>query len=136
NALLYKMGPMAVVLELTGVQGSGATAIRMARDGAILGRSATVDVPIADPCASRQHARINRRGDDFEIDNLSPNGTLVNGKPVQKRVLKDGDVIQIGAATQLRVRYLKQTGAVVSHLDNSDEAAGSAAFDADDGAAQ
>src|SRR5947208_3535957 len=90
------------VLELTAVGGTEA-ALRVSRDGAIIGRSQAADVPLADASASRQHAGLNRRGDRFEIENLSPNGTLVNGKSISKRVLKDGDVIQIGESTRLKV---------------------------------
>jgi len=48
-----------------------------------LGRDATSDVVIRDQRASRQHARIERRGSDFVLADLSTNGTYVSfeGRP-------------------------------------------------------
>jgi hypothetical protein len=70
------------------------------RDGLTLGRIVGCDVVIDDTKASRRHARFVAEGGVVEIEDLgSSNGTLLNGKPVQKRVLRDGDVIQIGATT-------------------------------------
>jgi len=103
----------------------------ISRDGAVIGRSAAVDVPVTDASASREHARLRRKGDDFELENLSPNGTLVNGKPVTARLLRDGDMIELGAQTKLRVRYLTQATTVVSHFDQP-QAGGTDAF-AEDG---
>src|SRR5437867_2627511 len=124
----------AVVLELIDLDGEMPIA-RAQRDGMIIGRAAAVDVPITDPSASREHARLNRRGDHFEIENLSPNGTLVNGKSISSRILKDGDVIQIGESTRLKVRYLTQTGAVIGHDAGSGEGAALPAFENEDDAA-
>lgn len=121
---------MAVVLELTFVEGPRAgDAVQVAPDVAVIGRSAAVDVPLDDPAASRQHARLRRSGDAYEIENLSPNGTLVNGAPVESRVLREGDVIQIGAATRMKVRYLVRSGAVVAYAATGDAGGIGAAFD-------
>src|SRR5262249_27125681 len=51
-----------------------------------------------------------------------------------KRILKDGDVLQIGAATRFKVRYLTQSGAIISHMDAGDNASSAAAFCGDDDA--
>lgn len=70
------------------------------RDGLVLGRVAGCDVVIDDTKCSRRHARLVVQGGVVEIEDLqSSNGTLLNGKPVQKRVLRDGDEIQIGQTT-------------------------------------
>jgi hypothetical protein len=49
---------------------------------------------------SRLHAEIVRRGPYFYIADLglSRNGTRVNGRPVARRVLDDGDVLTFGSA--------------------------------------
>lgn len=66
-------------------------------DGLTLGRVAGCDIVIDDTKASRRHARIVVEGGVCEIEDLqSSNGTLLNGKPVQRRVLRDGDRVQIG----------------------------------------
>jgi Nif-specific regulatory protein len=63
----------------------------------IFGRVRTCDVRIADPYASRRHAKIVKRGDTFVlIDLKSRNTTLVNRAPVREHVLQHGDEIQIG----------------------------------------
>ncbi len=47
-----------------------------------------------------EHARLVRVGRAYEIEDLSsPGGTLVNGSPVQRRILRDGDQITIGSTT-------------------------------------
>jgi pSer/pThr/pTyr-binding forkhead associated (FHA) protein len=67
------------------------------RDGFVLGRIAECDLVIDDGKASRRHARILVEAGVVEIEDLgSSNGTLLNGKPVTRRVLRSGDEVQIG----------------------------------------
>jgi hypothetical protein len=49
---------------------------------------------------SRLHAEIQRRGPYYYVADLglSRNGTRVNGRPVARRVLDDGDVLTFGSA--------------------------------------
>jgi hypothetical protein len=68
------------------------------RDGFVIGRATGSDLVLDDGKCSRKHARICIEGSVVEILDLdSSNGTLLNGKPVQRRVLRDGDKVQIGA---------------------------------------
>jgi hypothetical protein len=63
-----------------------------------VGRMPGCDVVIADPGASREHARIEQRADAYVLVDLgSTNGTLVNGEPVSEHALTDGDRITIGS---------------------------------------
>ncbi|MBL0213825.1 MAG: sigma 54-interacting transcriptional regulator [Myxococcales bacterium] len=66
----------------------------------VLGRDASVELPIDHDSVSRRHARIKRRGDQITIEDLgSRNGTLVNGTPITTpRRLAAGDVIRVGPA--------------------------------------
>ncbi len=67
------------------------------RDGLLLGRVASCDVVIADTKASRRHARVIVESGVVEIEDMgSSNGTLLNGKPVERRMLRDGDRVEIG----------------------------------------
>ncbi|HEB53185.1 MAG TPA: FHA domain-containing protein [bacterium] len=67
------------------------------RNGAVLGRVAGCDVVLEDGKASRKHARLIVEAGVVEIEDLqSSNGTLLNGKPILRRMLRDGDRIQIG----------------------------------------
>ena len=67
------------------------------RDGLVLGRVAACDVVVADSKASRRHARLIAEAGVVEIEDMgSSNGTLLNGKPVDRRMLRDGDRVEIG----------------------------------------
>jgi len=67
------------------------------KDGFVIGRIPGCDLVITDTKASRRHARIVVQGSLAEVEDLeSANGTLLNGKPVQRRVLRPGDQITIG----------------------------------------
>jgi hypothetical protein len=65
-----------------------------------VGRGQGVDIRLDDPSVSRLHAELVRRGPYvYVVDlGLSRNGTRVNGRPVARRVLDDGDVLSFGAA--------------------------------------
>jgi len=65
-----------------------------------VGRGGGVDVDLADPSVSRLHAELVRRGEHVYVSDLglSANGTRVNGRPVGRRVLLDGDVLSFGSA--------------------------------------
>jgi predicted Ser/Thr protein kinase len=58
------------------------------------------DATPADPSLSRRHAQIVLENGRFYIyDVESRQGTMVNGRPVQKQELKDGDEVRIGNVT-------------------------------------
>lgn len=69
------------------------------RDVTTVGRGADVDICLEDLSVSRLHAEIVRRGGCLYVADLglSTNGTRVNGRPVGRRVLADGDVLAFGA---------------------------------------
>jgi hypothetical protein len=85
------------------LQGPGAGAEYELPEETILGRAETADVPIEDGLASREHARIERRGDRYAIIDLgSSNGTSVNGSKVTEHALRPGDRVVIGS---VRMRF-------------------------------
>ena len=65
-----------------------------------VGRGIGVDVSLTDPSVSALHAELVRRGQFVYVTDLglSANGTRVNGRPVGRRVLLDGDVVSFGSA--------------------------------------
>jgi pSer/pThr/pTyr-binding forkhead associated (FHA) protein len=73
-------------------------------DVTTVGRGDGVDIRLADRSVSRFHAELVRRGPYVYVSDLglSANGTRINGRPVSRRVLADGDVIAFGA-TRVRV---------------------------------
>jgi hypothetical protein len=65
-----------------------------------IGRSERSDIALSDPGVSRNHARIVREGDDYIVEDLhSTNGTEVNGQPVQRRRLANGDTVKLANST-------------------------------------
>ncbi len=62
------------------------------------GRTDENDVVVPSTAASRHHARVSQKGEDYEVEDLrSSNGTRVNGEPLLRPLLlEDGDVIEIG----------------------------------------
>jgi len=64
----------------------------------VLGRSRACDVHVPDVNASRRHAELRQEGATYWIVDLdSTNGTLLNGKAVEKERLRDGDRITLGS---------------------------------------
>ena len=70
-----------------------------------IGSSPRADIYLfREPAVGAEHARLMRLGRTYEIESVSATGgALVNGEPVQKRVLRDGDVITVGS-TELEFR--------------------------------
>jgi len=66
-------------------------------DKITLGRDETNDLKLPDTAVSRNHAVVERRGGLMILYDLdSRNGTFLNGVPVRKSVLRDGDQVGIG----------------------------------------
>jgi DNA-binding CsgD family transcriptional regulator len=63
-----------------------------------VGRGEGIDVALQDRTVSRLHAELVRRGPHLYVSDLglSANGTRVNGRPVGRRLLADGDVVSFG----------------------------------------
>jgi phosphatidylserine/phosphatidylglycerophosphate/cardiolipin synthase-like enzyme len=70
-----------------------------------IGRSEENDVVVADPLASRFHARITLSGDECVVTDLgSHNGTFVNGERIETRTpLRSGDVLDVAGAGEYRL---------------------------------
>ncbi len=68
---------------------------------AVLGRSRDCEVRVSDLNVSRKHAEIREQGDRWILVDLgSTNGTLLNGRRIDREQLADGDTITVGS-TQL-----------------------------------
>ena len=64
----------------------------------VLGRSRSCDIRLPDVNVSRRHAELHQEGATYWIVDLdSMNGTVVNGRPVQRERLRDGDTITLGS---------------------------------------
>ena len=69
-------------------------------DSILVGRAAHADIafdPFEDATVSAQHAEIRREKGVFALYDMgSLNGTFVNGQPVRRALLEDGDRISLG----------------------------------------
>jgi len=94
--------PPGAVLRITA---PGRPARDVALDGRPLtiGRATDVELVLADPLASRRHARLSTRGGRLVLsDRGSTNGTRVNGQSIREAVVGPGDRIEVGA-TRLEI---------------------------------
>ena len=79
------------------------------RDGLTIGRQSGCDIVLDDHKASRRHAMLHVDAGVVEVEDLgSSNGTLLNGKPVTRRMLRDGDEVCIGTTV---LRYVERAAA-------------------------
>ena len=73
--------------------------VALDQDTMTIGRSSGNDIVLDRESVSRHHARLERRGDKFVIQDLkSGNGTRVGAANIDQHVLADGDIIKIGDA--------------------------------------
>jgi hypothetical protein len=64
-----------------------------------IGRAANNDIVVPEQTVSSQHATITIENGSFFLNDLnSTNGTFVNGTRIDKKILKSGDLIQLGGA--------------------------------------
>jgi len=73
-------------------------------DELVIGRSRTAGLRISDASVSKRHVRVVRdaSGAVFAEDLQSRNGTYINGEPVERASLYDGDKIYVGSTTILK----------------------------------
>lgn len=78
---------------------SGGTRVALVPGENVCGRAVDAQVVLADPTASKRHARVVRGFDAVTVEDLgSANGTRVNGALVSHARLADGDRLAFGAA--------------------------------------
>ncbi|NJL26542.1 MAG: ATP-binding cassette domain-containing protein [Thermoanaerobaculia bacterium] len=75
--------------------------VRLDRPTLVIGRSPECDVVLDSPIVSARHAKLQRTGDGWQIEDLgSTNGTYVNGRRVSGSTLvAEGDLIGLGSFT-------------------------------------
>jgi serine/threonine protein kinase len=95
---------MSLQLRVIAGPDSGHTYTLQSGPDLMLGRGTQSFYHVNDPRASRSHCQFLLEADQVTvICNGGSGGTLVNGKPVQKQVLKLGDVVRVGD-TQMRLQ--------------------------------
>jgi pSer/pThr/pTyr-binding forkhead associated (FHA) protein len=88
------------------VEGVTVKDIPLARERTTIGRKPNNDIRIDNLAISGEHAAIITMLNDSFLEDLdSTNGTYVNGRPVKKHFLQDGDVIELA---KYRLKYVKE----------------------------
>jgi hypothetical protein len=73
-----------------------------------IGRGSHNDIVLDDRAVSAEHLAIVMVNDDSFLEDLnSTNGTQVNGQPVKKHFLRDGDVVELA---RYRIEYVQDVG--------------------------
>jgi hypothetical protein len=82
----------------------------LAKPRVVLGRSKEADIRVPDENVSRRHAELRLEDDGYWIVDLgSTNGTVVNGKRVDRARLQDADRITLGSTEIVFGRSLSQS---------------------------
>ncbi|TVQ80399.1 MAG: diguanylate cyclase [Bradymonadales bacterium] len=72
----------------------------------MIGRSSQSDLPIEDDLVSRYHCKLVVTAGGAELIDLgSTNGTLLNGRKVDKAQIQEGDQIQVGSTTIFKFHF-------------------------------
>lgn len=78
----------------------------------MLGRSPKCDMPIEDDLVSRYHCKLITSSEGIELIDLgSTNGTLLNGRRVERSMLKEGDQVQVGSTVILKFHLQEEVEA-------------------------
>ncbi|GHU03136.1 hypothetical protein FACS1894158_00800 [Betaproteobacteria bacterium] len=81
--------------------------IELNKDRMTIGRRASNDIQIDNLAISGEHAAVVTILDDSFFEDLnSTNGTLINGQPIKKHCLKNGDVVELG---KYKLKYIVDT---------------------------
>lgn len=69
-----------------------------------VGRSRSCDVRVGEPDVSGKHCVIKITGEAVAVENLSQNGTLLDGQPLEFiTLIQPGQILTLGASTQIRL---------------------------------
>jgi len=88
----------------------------------IIGRTAENDLQVDSKFVSRHHAQIITTKNSSVIEDLnSTNGISYNGKRIRRRVLNDGDVLQLGEHELMYMddRQIRSSGVDTSGNDDA-----------------
>jgi general secretion pathway protein A len=115
HARLRSDAPEACGKLVISMQGMPDRDVMLNHDRVLIGRGEEADARIDSVFVSRYHALVVRHdGQDLLLDLGSTNGLLFNSRRVVRRILKDGDLIQIGPA---KVRYINPLAVPSPQLD-------------------
>lgn len=89
--------------------------VQLTKERTTIGRKPHNDVQVDNLAVSGEHAVIYTiRNDSFIEDLDSTNGTLVNGAPIKKHLLKNNDVVELG---KHKLKYVSEAAGVATQQD-------------------
>ena len=89
--------------------------IALDKERMTIGRRASNDIQIDNLAISGEHAAVvTILNDSFLEDLNSTNGTLVNGQPIKKHFLKNGDVVELG---KYKLKYVADQAPQIEAAD-------------------
>jgi pSer/pThr/pTyr-binding forkhead associated (FHA) protein len=94
------------------LEGSVIREVPLDKERVTIGRKPQNDIQIENLAVSGEHAQVVTILKDSFLEDLgSTNGTLVNGNPVRKHILKDNDLIEIG---KYKLKFVVEASAAQS----------------------
>lgn len=112
--ILWKSEMPKLILSMDGLV---LKEIELKKERTTIGRKAHNDVQIDNLAISGEHATITTiLNDAFLEDRDSTNGTYVNGQPIKKHALRNGDVIELG---KYHLKYLADQAPIGGLIDSS-----------------
>ncbi len=89
--------------------------VQLTKERTTIGRKPHNDVQVDNLAVSGEHAVIYTiRNDSFIEDLDSTNGTLVNGAPIKKHLLKNNDLVELG---KHKLKYMSEAAGIATPQD-------------------
>ncbi len=98
-------------------EGTVLKTVAVGKDRITIGRKPENDIQVDNLAVSGLHAAVTMEGDDVVLEDLhSTNGTIVNGQLIQKHVLKNFDVIELG---KHKLKYVVESQAAQANMEKT-----------------
>jgi pSer/pThr/pTyr-binding forkhead associated (FHA) protein len=111
------MGRLTVAKLVLSMDGLVLKEIGLDKERMTIGRRPSNDIQIDNLAISGEHAVVvTILNDSFFEDLNSTNGTLVNGQPIKKHCLKNGDVVELG---KYKLKYITEAPQTDSGYEKS-----------------
>jgi pSer/pThr/pTyr-binding forkhead associated (FHA) protein len=107
---------------IVSIEGVVIKEVQLAKDRTTLGRRPYNDIVFDNLAVSGEHAVLHISGEDAFLEDLnSTNGTYINGKPIKKLPLHNGDTVEIG---KYKIKFVHEGAS--EHLGRAAPAVGDA----------
>lgn len=98
-------------------EGTVLKTVAVGKDRITIGRKPENDIQVDNLAVSGLHAAVTMEGEDVVLEDLhSTNGTIVNGQLIQKHVLKNFDVIELG---KHKLKYVVENQAAQANMEKT-----------------